>query len=187
MFRTAERLAGHASSLPGANELAETLQYVRSNRSLLEEPDPIGPVKHDLEKALRSALQQGHAHYEATMTAELEKLAAQPVWAALAVEKQGAFLKAAGVVARALPSLGDGAAILLAVEQCDLGAWRTHADAIATKCAQALAAAVKAAEPTARQLTLPNATLRTEAEMNEWLERVRDQVRKALEDGPVIL
>lgn len=186
-FRLAERLAAYASGLPEAAPSAETLAQIRANRSLLDDPNPTEPVKHTLESALRGGLHQAHNHYETTLAAERTKLAANPVWITLAGETQDELLSAAGIATRTLPALGDASTILAALQQCDLIGWRTHADALATKCAQALAAAVKAAEPKARQLTLPNATLRNEVEMNAWLERVRVQVQAALQDGPVVL
>jgi hypothetical protein len=91
------------------------------------------------------------------------------------------------VVARTLPATGTDAELLAALQARDLATWQTQTDALPTRCAQALAAAIKEAEPKATRVTLPGATLRNQAELEDWLEQVRQQIETALTEGPVIL
>jgi hypothetical protein len=59
--------------------------------------------------------------------------------------------------------------------------------ALPTRCDQALAAAIKAAEPEARRVSLPGATIHDGTELDDWLAEARAKIETALEQGPVIL
>jgi hypothetical protein len=50
-----------------------------------------------------------------------------------------------------------------------------------------LAAAIKEAEPKAQRISLPGATIRNQAELEDWLADVRVAVEAALAERPVIL
>jgi hypothetical protein len=137
--------------------------------SLLDDPDPTATVLKALGTALRAALKDAADHYAATLAGETAKLDAHPVWSALPEAQRASLLQAAGVVARALPATG------------------TDAELLAVLQAQDLATAIKEAEPKATRVSLPSATLRNQAELEDWLAQVRDQIEAALAEGPVIL
>jgi hypothetical protein len=69
----------------------------------------------------------------------------------------------------------------------DLPGWQTLADALPTRFAHSLAAAIKEAEPKARRVSLPGATIHDQAELDGWLGKVRAEIEKALTEGPVVL
>ncbi len=83
--------------------------------------------------------------------------------------------------------MGSDEELLAALHACDLATWRAHTDALPTRFAQALAAAIQETEPKAHPLDLPPATLRTVEEMESWLDTVRKRIEAALRDGPVIV
>ena len=53
--------------------------------------------------------------------------------------------------------------------------------------ARALEEAGKLATPDAVRVTLPAAVIKTDAELDQWLAGVRQQVQAQLQKGPVIL
>ena len=186
-YTLAGQLLAQASGLPGMDTQAQTLEAIRANRSLLDDPDPTATVLQAVATALRGALAQAQAHHAATLAAEQARLDAQPVWAALPEASRADLLRQAGAVAQALPPTGNDAELLAALQQRDLRGWRDLADALPTRCAQALAAAIKAAEPKARRVTLPGATIHNPAELDTWLAKARGEIEAALAQGPVIL
>ena len=66
-------------------------------------------------------------------------------------------------------------------------AWKTLTDALPTRFAHALAAAIREAEPKAQRISLPGATIRNQAELEDWLDQARREIELALTTGPVIL
>lgn len=187
VFALAETLLVYAKDLERMEELAATLAAIRANRSLLDDPDPTATVLKSIGTALRGALKQAADHYAATLAAEQAKLAAHPIWAALPEAKQASLLQAAGVSGRVLPAMGTDAELLAALRAQDLAVWQTQADALPTRCAQALAAAIREAEPKATRISLPGATIHDQAELEDWLEQARAEIEAALTEGPVIL
>jgi hypothetical protein len=121
------------------------------------------------------------------MVAERARLDAHSVWAVLSEDRKEAFLHAAGVTRRPAPVAGTNAELLLALQTCDLGSWRTHADALSARFAAALAAAFREAEPKAKRVTLKGGTLRDEADVETWISDTRAQLLSAVQDGPVII
>jgi hypothetical protein len=188
-FQTAQELLAQAerTSLPIASEQRAAIDALKGGRSLLDEPDPIQPIRKSLGSALRASLTEAHQVYETTRQSETQKLEAQPVWAALKAEKRSALLMSAGVSSLAAPSLGTDAELLSALRNCDQGSYRNQTDALPTRCGQALSAAIKEAAPKARQVTLPRAQISSEAELNAWLEAARKEIQEALKDGPAII
>jgi hypothetical protein len=150
-FGLAEQLLEQATGIEGMDTQASTLAAIRTNRSLLDDPDPTVSVLKAVGTALRAALSAAHGHYAATLAAEQAKLDAHPAWQALPPSKQAACSKPQGIAAlspcrpptptrRCSPPSRPGI--------CP--AWQTLADALPTRFIQALAAAIKEAEPKAR-------------------------------------
>ena len=65
--------------------------------------------------------------------------------------------------------------------------WKTLADALPTRFAQALAAAAKLLEPKAQHVKLTGGTIKNEDDLRGWLTTAEKQIRDKLKDGPVIL
>jgi hypothetical protein len=143
--------------------------------------------KRQISSALRNGLTAAHAHCAATLAAEQAKLDAHPAWQGLPPLKQAALLQSAGITLLPLTAMGTDEELLSALENRDLAAWKTLAEALPTRCAQPLAAAIKEAEPKAQRISLPGATIRNQAELEDWLADVRVAVEAALAERPVIL
>jgi hypothetical protein len=186
-FHLAEQLAAFAAALPGMDKEQATLDAIRANRSLLHDPEPAQAPLKSIASALRTALREAHQTHADTLAAEQAKLAAHPAWQALAADKQQAILAAAGIKSEPEPAMDADAALLQALRGRDLAGWQTLTDALPTRFAQALATAVKEAEPKARRVVLAGATIHDESELDAWLDQARSDIEQALQDGPVIL
>lgn len=188
-FQMAQELLHQAESaaLPEAPQCKTALDALSSNRSLLDEPDPIDPIRKTLATALRAALNDAHNNYEAARNNEIAKLNANPPWSGLKPEKKVVFLTASGVVALHAPPTGTDAELLEALRNTSLSGYRNQIDAIPTRCQQAFAAAIREASPKAKQVKLPAAEIKNEAELEAWLQEARTTIKKALEDGPAIV
>lgn len=188
-YELCEKLLGFAKrcGLAEAGPQEAALGAVRQNRQLLDDPNPLDPIRKTLSDALRRAVHAAHGLYEQTLSDELARLDAQPVWAALAAEKKATLLSAAGATAKPKPITGTDAELLVSLQQCDLAGWQTQTDAIPTRCHQALAVAIKEAEPRAKRVTLPAATIKDGTELDAWVAKARSAIEEALKDGPAIV
>lgn len=186
-FEMTERLLAQASGLPAQAELLATLNSIRTNRSLLDEPDPVAPILKEVSNALRTdltATQKSHADMFAVQVARLEE---QPVWRALQEEKRRSLLSSAGAIQRPAPPIGSEGELLSALQSCSLANWRAQTDALPAQFEKALSAAIVEAEPKARRITLATETIHNQMELDAWLQRSKITIETALEDGPVIV
>ncbi len=186
-FDLAEQLLEQAAGIECMDAEASTLEAIRANRSLLDDPDPTSTVLKAVGTALRGALTQAQGRYAAALDAQQAKLDAHPTWSALPRSKQSALLQTAGIHPLTMPGTDSDEDLLAALQARDLSAWRTLTDALPTRFDQALAAAIKEAEPKAQRVFLPGATIHDEAELEDWLDAARAEIAAALAHGPVIL
>jgi hypothetical protein len=187
LFSRAEQLVKHAEGPSGSESLAATVASIRTNRSLLHDPNPCDSVLQEVGTLLRNAVQAAHQSYERVLQAERGKLTSVKEWADLPADAQAALLQAAGVVSRAAPQVTTDSDLLAALDACSIEDWTTQAQALPTRFGQALAEAIKKAEPTARKVSLPSRTIKSVPELEAWLADAKKQIEKALGDGPVIV
>ncbi len=186
-YQTAMRLAMHGRNLADVNVHGAELDEVQKNRSLLDEPDPVAAILTPVAAVLRAALQKAHEDYERLRLSEQTKLDGHDLWQKLPQPKRDELLRVAGVAALARPAVSTPQDLLASLDATDLGALATQADALPTRFAAALSAAIREAEPKAKHLSLPPATIRVKEDIDPWLKRARAEIEAALKDGPVIL
>lgn len=188
-YKLTEELIGfaQAAGLGGMEAQVTGLKAVHQQRYLIMEPDPVAGIRMAVATALRTALTKAFDHHEGVLKHSMESMLHHPVWAALKPEERHGFLSAAGVSQRTAPSMAGDSDLAQALRSCDLATWKTHTDALATRCQQALEAAIKAAIPKARKVDLPKATINNEQELDVWLADAKKTVTKALKDGPAII
>jgi hypothetical protein len=186
-FQTCERLLAFTGGLAKHNDWQQQLSDIRTHRSLLAEPDPVAPLQQDIGAELRKASTQVYAQFRSAYAAQQGRLAQHGLWAKLPPDSQNKFLQAAGALDRTAPGVGTNAELLAALEECPLTNWQARTDALPAQFDKALNAAIKEAEPKARRVSLPAATIHNTEEMDAWLKRSRTTIEGALKDGPVIL
>jgi hypothetical protein len=96
-------------------------------------------------------------------------------------------LSSHGAHAYSAPQLASEDDILKSLQACDLAAWKNRAAALPTHCASALSEAIREAKPKARRVSLPGATIETEAELEAWLSNARESIQQAMKEGPAIV
>jgi hypothetical protein len=68
-----------------------------------------------------------------------------------------------------------------------LASARAEMDAISGRLSQAIQRAAKLLEPKVQMVTLERSTLRTEADVDAWLERQKTRMLNALKQGPILI
>lgn len=187
VFELASQLLPHATGLAGMESRSSALDAIRSNRSLLDDPDPVAPVLKAAGEALRAALQEAYGQFASALSAERAKIMAHPVWIGLPPEKRKDILQSEGIADLPPPPMGTEQELLESLRICDLPGWRTRTDALPTRFSHALADAIRESEPKARRIALPAATIRSGAETEAWLKEARAKIEEGLKEGPVIL
>jgi hypothetical protein len=170
----------------GASEQQADLDDLRDGRRLLADPDPLPPLISAAADTLRAKLNAAHAAWESAWQKGEQRLADDPTWAKLSPEQKHRIRQDCGLLMVEKPSVDTPQAIADALSKRSLSEWENMVKALPARIEDALAAAAALLEPKARAVNLPGALLKSEAELDDWLAKVRERINKSLSDGPVI-
>jgi hypothetical protein len=180
-----ERLAHHAGDVAAAAEPLSQAEAIRTGRMLLEPNDPVTPVRTALAKALRQAVNDANGRWESAFAAGMSAIDGNSVWQRLQQNDRKRILSEVALVAPGSEDVRTDESLLAALDHRSLEARRAEADAVPARVARALELAARAVEPKVRTVALERATLRTEPEVGEWLERQKQVLTEAVKHGPV--
>ena len=108
-------------------------------------------------------------------------------WARLNDDQRAALTSSCQLVAPAKDAIGTDDEIHAALRTIPLTARRNLLDAVPQRFTRALDEASRLLEPKAQRVVFATATIRSEAELDAWLQEARVRVEEKLKDGPVIL
>jgi hypothetical protein len=187
-WQTLKQLQDHGTSLPVAAEAESQIKSIHSNRTLLENPDPLKPLIDKLYDALRTALQVEYKKYKETFKQEMSALTKTPVWKKLKEKKQEEVLFQFGLSTQvAAPKVGSPEELLSHLNASSLESWSHRTAALGKLFEDARLQAARLLEPEADKVNFPSATVKTTDELDAYLEKVRKDAKKHLDDGkPVI-
>jgi hypothetical protein len=179
-FSKAQRLVNHLPD-DGGNHVARELRSVQDNRQLLQTPDPVRPIILAAADVLRTELNTRLSHYNEAVAWALTQITGDESWAALNSAQQEELLSRYELSALEAPALGTADQVLAAVESRPLSSWEDRTDAVNAQLGRLREAAAKLVEPTAFKFTPPNATLKSEAEVAEYIGQLRKQMLTELQ------
>jgi hypothetical protein len=181
-----QQLLQDAATLPVAAQVAPQLSAIRSERSLLTEPDPVSPLIGQLTDELRAALQEAHGRFVDVYQREIKILEASQEWQAIGETDRQAILSSLGSIPSIQVSTED--ALLRTLQASPLHTWADSTAALPTLFAQARMKAARLLEPKSVRVKPKPATLRSAEEVETYLEELRAEIMKSIDAGnPVIL
>ena len=178
-------LAGHAKNLTGADESRQQMQAIESERQLLADPDPVAPLCDKLTQVLREKLTMHHSCYQQLHQEGLVALKKTGAWTKLTHEQRQSILAENGLVAVPGIEAGTEAEVIASLEAISLEMWQAQCDALPQRFQKAQREAATLIEPKVVYVSLPSATIRTDAELEAWLAKVKKEIQLRLKDGPV--
>jgi hypothetical protein len=181
------RLASHAEALPDAANYRSQLDAIREQRLLLENVDPVASIRQALAGLLREAVIAAQTAVENAVDAGFQTLGAAADWASLTEEQRRTILTEVGLAKPARADVSTDQALAESLDHRSLASLSMEADAVSGRVQRALEKAAALLEPEVRLLRLPSATLRTEADLDGWLERVKTQIAEQMRHGPVLV
>lgn len=182
-----QRLLKHAGTLPEAAASQAEADAITSARSILATPDAIPSLVKTVSNHLRASLTAAHQKLVETYTAEEQKLNASSSWKSLTGSQRAELLAAESLSAPAVLNIGEEKALLDTLDRAPLSTWRTRADALIQQFARVGIAAAKLLEPKVQQLHLSSGTLKTEADVKQWLSEQEAELLIQLKSGPIVI
>jgi hypothetical protein len=181
------RLLNHAASLTIASEIRNQVEAIKTQRSLLLDPDPVPSLCESLTQALRKELVAVHKDYTVTYDSGMENIGKSDIWKRLDPEQQKIILKNHNLASIPEIKTGSETELLQSLDRISLVDWHTRCDALPHRFEKALLEAAKLLEPKAIHYIPPSATLINQNDLDLWLENVKKEVTEHLKKGPVIL
>ncbi len=184
-----QTLLQHAQGLENAEAYVAQARQIEEQRHLLRDPDPITPLADNVTQLLRDSLNKLKADYQSAWDAGFEKLESDPNWAQLEPEQRHSLLLPRNLTEATRPKIevGSQADIVQTLQQYTVSALADRVAALPARFDQVLQDAAKTLEPKAHFVSLPVGTLRTNEEIDKWLEDARIKLKDALQDGPIII
>lgn len=183
-----EILLAHADGLPEAAEVEPQMVAIRVDRGLLDQPDPVTPLAARLAAALRAMLTAVHERLRTAVDVAVKELEATSEWSRLTPVQQESLLGVHGLKPVPLLDLGSDEALLTALADASLGEREGRVMAVPTRATNARQAAAKLLEPKTVTVRPRSATLRTPAEVEAYLNCLRDELLKhVIADVPVMI
>lgn len=180
-------LLKHAAGLPEYEDLQKQASAVRDQRRLLEEPDPVPAIRKAAVTALRAAVKQAHANFESVYKQEMQNLKENDNWNKITPDQQQKILQDEGIASMPRLSVGDDWALLRSLKETPLPNWKTKAHALPQQFNNAAMAAAKLLEPKIIKVRLASGTLKTTADVKEWLAKTEKELLEKITNGPIVV
>ena len=186
-WEVVEHLARNAKDLSGIQSHLAQIEAVRTQRLLLEPADSVAPIRAAIAGLLREAVNSTHAAHVAAHDQAIATLAGNDIWKRLDSNQQAGILIAVGLTAPVKPDVSSDEALGRHLDGRPLRVALAERDAIPGRMQQAIERAAKLLEPKVQTITLERNTLRSEQELDAWLERQKTRLLDGLKQGPVLV
>ncbi|WP_027460516.1 BREX system P-loop protein BrxC [Deinococcus murrayi] len=177
------RLLRHNRNL----ELQAQADAIRTGRLLLSEPDPVVPLAREVMNGLREELNAALNAYAGAYARGAAALAGMTEWQALPEAERTAWLARMGIEAPATERPGGINDVVNALDRRGLSEWQALTEALSARFARLREELLRSLEPQARTVCPPQATLKTEAEVDAYLAQLRRELLEAVGAGDVVV
>ncbi|MDL1977100.1 MAG: BREX system P-loop protein BrxC [Deltaproteobacteria bacterium] len=186
---TLKRVMDYANGIQDAEVILAQVKNIEKQRQLLEEPDLISPLVTNLTQLLREELNRLDKEYQARHDGRMERLKADTNWQQLDPEKRNSLLAKQRLTLADAPKINVAGAeeIVATLERITLSALTDRVAAMPSRFDNVLVGAAELMEPEAQFVKLPNRNIKTEQDIDVWLNDAKGEIQKALKNGPVII
>ena len=184
-----KRLVAHVSGLQDAEVILAQVKTIEQQRQLLEEPDPVGPLIAGLTQLLRDKLNKLDGQYATSHAEGHKRLAEDRNWQQLEQEQRSQLLfdNSLNESARPKVEVRSTRDVLATLDNCALSMFAERVAALPTHFNEVLLGAAKLMEPGVQVVSLPRRTLKTDEEIDAWVNEVQQRLKAALKQGPLVI
>lgn len=182
------RLLEYARDLPIAGEIEPHANAIRTQRTLLDEPDPLTPLMDQVTAALRRAVNDARQQLTAAYAEQRAALDASAEWQKLAPAQRQTLLEQNLLAAAPTFDVSTDDTLLNTLRRMPLNEFQDQLVALPARAARAREQAAKLLEPQAITVRPPAATLRTVEQAKAYTDALLQVIIQHIENGnPVII
>ncbi|WP_028324416.1 BREX system P-loop protein BrxC [Desulfatirhabdium butyrativorans] len=184
-----KRLMAHASGLQDAEVLLTQVKTIEQQRQLLEVPNPVSTLITALTQLLRDELNKLDGEYATRHAEGLKRLADDSNWQQLETEQRYQLMSAQFLHESARPAVAVQTTddVLTTLDNCTLSMFADRVAAMPARFDNVASGAAELCEPQAQFIQVPRRTLKTEEEIDAWVDDVKQQLKDALQNGPLVI
>ena len=184
-----KHLMAHVVGIRDAEVIQAQMKTIDQQRQLLEDPDLIVPLVANLTQLLRDELNRLDNEYETNYTQGFERLQKDSNWQQLELEQRDQLMSVQLLHESARPKVEvqSTADVLSTLNNCSLPMFVDRVAAVSARFDKVAADAAKISEPQAKVFQMPRHTLKTEEEIDVWVDDVKRQLKAALKQGPIVI
>ena len=182
-----ERLLHHARVLPVATELDPQIEAIRSQRSLLTDPNPLPPLLSKVTTALRKTVSEAHSNLRNERDREVTELEKSGDWLKLKSADRKRILASHGLSPIPDLSIGSDQALMDSLEDTGLYDWDDRVLALRPRIDRAREEAARLLAPKAVTVRPTPATLNSRDDVEAYIQRLREQLLAQVDEHPVII
>jgi hypothetical protein len=182
-----QRLLRHANGLPTASHVDPVIAAIRQGRQLLDEPDPVKPILDELTKALRTEVARLAERLGSSRRDGVAELEAWEEWSKLEPADQQSILADAKLAPTDPPDVSSDAKLLDVLDASPLNAWQDRIGLVPGRRDQARQRAAKQLEPESVSVTLPPATIKTQDDLEGYLDLVRARIQPHIDADKTVI
>ena len=187
VYRKLQDLLRHGKGLPFVAAVETQIDAIVQDRRLLDATDPLPALVKTTVDGLRTALTDAEAAYVATYTREMATLESADSWKRLDDTQRADILTRVGMTKTSKGAVGNEDEVLASLNKLSLEAWATRTAALPQQFADARKQADKLLEPKTQHVKLSSGTLRTQEDIDAWVNDTRQQLLGKLGSGPIVI
>ena len=182
-----ERLLHHARTLPVATELNPQMDAIRSQRSLLSDPNPISPLLSKVTDALRKTVSDAHGRLRNERDREVTKLERSGDWLKLEPSDRARILTSNGLIPIPDLNIGTDQALMECLNDMGLHDWDDRLLALKPRVDRAREEVARLLAPKAITVRPTPATLNSREDVEDYIQRLREQLLAQVDEHPIII
>jgi hypothetical protein len=184
-----KQLVNHAQNLNGIEVIETQIKSIEESRMLLHDPDPIQPLLTGVTDLLREELNNLDKEYSESWQTCMDILEKDENWQQLEPHQKHSFLGVNMLLPKAKPVIivESSNSILATLDKINLNAIKDRLAALPARTNVALQSAMAVFEPKAQIVQIPYRTIKSEADLEKWLQETKEQIMESLKKGPVVI
>jgi len=183
------RLMAHASGLQDSEVILVQVKTIEQQRQLLEEPDLVAPLIANLTQLLRDELNKLDGEYASRHAEGMGRLTDDSNWQQLELEQRYQLMSAQFLHESARPAVAvrSTSDVLTTLDNFALSMFADRVAAMPSRFDNVASGAAELCEPRAQFIQVPRRTLKTIDEIYAWVNDVKQQLKAALQSGPIVI
>jgi hypothetical protein len=184
-----KRLLKHAEGLPDVDMLAAQVNTIEQRRQLLEDPDLVAPIVAKVSQLLREELNRMDIQYQTLHQRGMERLQNDNCWQQIDTQQRNELFVEQKLTLASKPTIQvqSTTEVLTTLDLSPLSMLSDRIAAMPSRFDKVASDAAMLCEPKAQQVKIPRRTLKTQEDIDAWLQEVRGQCELAIQQGPVVI